>query len=106
MASSFPSSTGPSGDATLSPQAERLARRRAGTKMGWYLHASVYLLVNLGLVLLSFGQGRSWAAYPLLGWGLGLMIHGLVVFVVTAPGGGLYARLLARERRALQREPW
>ena len=31
---------------------ERLARRRAGAKMGWYIHASVYLLVNLLLVAL------------------------------------------------------
>ena len=26
---------------------ERLARRRAGAKMGWYIHAAVYLAVNL-----------------------------------------------------------
>lgn len=80
---------------------ERLARRRAGAKMGWYIHAAVYLLVNVGLVALSMGQGRSWAAYPLLGWGLGLLVHGFIVFV---PGGGLYERLLARERRSLQQK--
>ena len=82
---------------------ERLARRRAGAKMGWYIHAAVYLLVNVGLVALSMGQGRSWAAYPLLGWGLGLLVHGFVVFAAI-PGGGLYERLLARERRALQQK--
>ena len=26
---------------------ERLARKRAGAKLGWYMHAGVYLLVNL-----------------------------------------------------------
>ncbi len=90
----------------LSRDAERLARRRAGAKMGWYAHAAVYLLVNLGLVILSVGQGRNWAAYPLLGWGLGLLAHGFAVFAAR-PGGSLYERLLARERRALQqRDPW
>ncbi len=90
----------------LSRDAERVARRRAGAKMGWYVHAAVYLLVNLGLVALSAGQGRSWAAYPLLGWGLGLLVHGLAVFAAM-PGGSLYERLLARERRVLQqRDPW
>lgn len=80
---------------------ERTARRRAGAKMGWYIHAFVYVVVNLGLVALSASRGHSWAVYPLMGWGLGLMIHGAVVWFV-ASGGGLYDRLVARERRALQ----
>lgn len=50
---------------------ERLARRRAGAKMGWYVHAFVYVLVNLGLVAISAANGRSWAMYPLIGWGWG-----------------------------------
>ena len=41
---------------------ERLARRRAGAKMGWYIHASVYLLVNLLLVALSVGSGQDGAS--------------------------------------------
>ncbi|OUM03220.1 2TM domain-containing protein [Variovorax sp. JS1663] len=82
---------------------ERLARRRAGAKMGWYIHATVYLLVNLFLVLLASSRGQNWAMYPLLGWGLGLLIHGAVVFFV-APGGNLYDRILERERRALRGE--
>lgn len=79
---------------------ERLARRRAGAKLGWYIHATVYLAVNLFLVLLAASRGHTWAVYPLLGWGLGLLIHGVVVFFV-APSGSLYGRLLERERRAL-----
>jgi hypothetical protein len=79
---------------------ERLARRRAGAKMGWYVHAFVYVLVNLGLVGLSASRGHTWAIYPLMGWGLGLLIHGAVIWFV-APGGGFYDRLVERERRAL-----
>jgi hypothetical protein len=81
-------------------EVERLARRRAGAKMGWYVHAFVYVLVNLGLVGLSAARGHTWAIYPLMGWGLGLLVHGAVVWFV-APGGGLYDRLVERERRAL-----
>ena len=81
-------------------QIERLARRRAGAKMGWYIHASVYVVVNLVLMLLSASRGGNWAVYPLLGWGLGLAIHGAVVFFAMQ-GNGLYERLLERERRAL-----
>ena len=86
---------------------ERAARRRAGAKMGWYIHATVYVAVNSMLALISTLDGRHWAMYPALGWGLGLAIHGAVVFVATG-GGGLYQRLLQqeRERMSLQRDPW
>jgi hypothetical protein len=88
-------------DSSNHDQLERLARRRAGAKMGWYIHATVYVLVNLFLVLLATSRGQDWAMYPLLGWGLGLLIHGAVVFFV-APGGNLYGRLLERERKAMR----
>jgi hypothetical protein len=80
---------------------ERLARKRAGSKLGWYLHASLYLLVNLVLFAMSshgFGQ-RPWSVFPLLGWGLGLALHGIAVFML----GGLRERLVDRERERLQR---
>lgn len=86
---------------------ERLARKRACAKMGWYIHAVVYFAVNLLLVGLSVMSGRGWAIFPILGWGLGLAIHGLVVFLATG-GGGLYERLVQQERQriSLQRDAW
>ena len=48
---------------------ERLARKRAGAKLGWYMHAGVYLLVNLLLITLSAASGRHWAVYPRAGMG-------------------------------------
>ncbi|MBV7544472.1 2TM domain-containing protein [Acidovorax sp. sic0104] len=78
---------------------ERLARKRAGAKLGWYMHAGVYLLVNLLLITLSATSGRHWAVYPALGWGLGLAIHGIVVFLVA--GGGLHERMVQAERNRL-----
>lgn len=90
----------------LSPEEiERLARRRAGAKLGWYLHALVYVVVNLFLFALSayaFGQ-RPWSVFPLLGWGLGLALHGAAVFML-GDGSPLRERLLERERERLQRE--
>jgi len=86
---------------------ERQARRRAGAKMGWFIHAGVYVAVNLLLATLSAMGDRHWAVYPAMGWGLGLAIHGIVVFLVTG-GGGLHERLLETERRKLRgaQEPW
>lgn len=86
---------------------DRLAHKRAAARMGWYVHAAVYLLVNLGLCAIAFLSGRNWAVYPLLGWGMGLAIHGAVV-LLAMPGAGLYQRLLQNERTRLQsrRDPW
>jgi hypothetical protein len=90
---------------TLSPEEiERLAQRRAGAKLGWYTHAVVYVLVNLFIFAISrhgFGT-RPWSVYPLLGWGLGLALHGVSVFVLGT-GGSLRERLVQSERERLRR---
>ena len=84
--------------------AERLARRRAGAKLGWLIHAIVYLLVNTLLVTLSLSSGRDWAVFPLLGWGLGLAVHGAVVFITTG-GDGIYDRMVQAERERVAQQP-
>ena len=82
---------------------ERTARRRAAMKMGWLVHALVYVAVNAMLALLSVQGGKPWAMVPALGWGLGLAIHGLAVFIGIG-GGGLYDRQIQRERARLTKE--
>ena len=86
-------------------QLDRLARRRAGAKLGWYLHALVFITANAGLAAGLTGQ--NWAIFPALGWGLGLGIHGAVVFLAMA-GGGWRERLVQQERERLlaRRDPW
>lgn len=87
----------------LTPEQEKLARKRAGAKKGWYIHASVFILVNLFLLFKSAAMGQHWALYPAFGWGLGLLIHGFVVFFAGS-GAGLHQALLERERQRLQRQ--
>ena len=90
----------------LSPEEiDHLARKRAGAKLGWYAHAAVYVLVNLFLFSVSlYGFGsRRWSLAPLLGWGLGLALHGVAVFVLGS-GSGLRERMVQKERDKLQRE--
>lgn len=84
---------------------DQLARRRANAKLGWYVHALAFVLVNALIFAMSryaFGT-RPWSVYPLLGWGLGLVLHGVSVFLLGS-GDGLRERMVQREREALQRE--
>ncbi|WP_291518229.1 2TM domain-containing protein [Acidovorax sp.] len=83
---------------------EQLARRRSNAKLGWYMHALAFVLVNAVIFAMSrhaFGT-RPWSVYPLLGWGLGLVLHGVSVFLLGS-GSGLRERMVQREREALQR---
>lgn len=84
---------------------ERLAHKRAGAKLGWYIHATVYVLVNLFIFAISrYGFGhRPWSVFPLLGWGVGLALHGISVFMLGT-GGGLRERLVQQERERLKRQ--
>lgn len=80
---------------------DRLARKRAGAKLGWYLHATLYVLVNVVLALLSSAHGKHWAIFPALGWAIGLAAHGLAVFVLGS-GSHLRERMVQAERERLQ----
>jgi hypothetical protein len=93
---------------SLSPrELERLARKRAGAQMGWYIHALVFVVVNTALAAMAALQGRYGAMLPALGWGLGLAVHGVVVFL-RLHHTHLFHTLLQRERQRLQtlRDPW
>ena len=81
----------------------RLAERRARAKMGFFIHLAVYLAVNTGLIVLSLFALRhnGLAVLPAMGWGLGLAIHGAVVFFAGS-GSSLHRRLVEGELARLQ----
>ncbi|HPW00771.1 MAG TPA: 2TM domain-containing protein, partial [Oscillospiraceae bacterium] len=49
----------------------------------------------------AFGD-RPWSVFPLLGWGLGVALHGVSVFVLGS-GSGLRERMVQKERERLRR---
>jgi len=82
---------------------EREARRRVGMKMGFYIHAFVFVLVNVGLFALNLAVGGTrWAHFPAYGWAVGLAIHGIVVYA-RVQGYGLREAMLQREIERLRR---
>lgn len=60
------------------------ARRRMEELKGFYVHLGVYLAVNLGLFLINYltSRGNWWFYWPLIGWGIAVVIHAFTVFGV------------------------
>ncbi len=81
---------------------EARALYRVRRKMGFYIHATVYVLVHLGF-LVSFLLGyRSRPFFP-WPWAIGLFVHGAITFM-RLQGEGLRERLLRQEIERLRRE--
>ena len=64
-----------------------LAKDRVEKKIGFMIHAGVYVLVNAGLITLNLTRSpdKYWFIWPLGGWGIGLAFH---AFKVYSTGGG------------------
>jgi uncharacterized membrane protein len=63
------------------------ARERVAKLRGFYIHATVYVLVNLFLIAVNLigSPHYLWFFYPLVGWGIGLGMHALTVFGSVGP---------------------
>lgn len=62
-------------------QAYREARDRAEMIQGFYIHLLVYAVINAGMFALNWvtrgDAGSWWFQWPLIIWGVGLLIHAL-----------------------------
>ena len=55
-------------------------------KVGFYFHLSIYIAVNTLLFVINFSTATPyfWPKWPLMGWGIGLLFHGLSVFLFSS----------------------
>ena len=67
--------------AALTPEAKLArARRRVAALKGFYIHLGVFALVLIALLVVNIvAGGRWWVAWVFLGWGIGVLSHGLAV---------------------------
>ncbi|WP_432671423.1 2TM domain-containing protein [Flavobacterium sp. SM2513] len=58
------------------------AQKKVEDLKGFYGNLSSYIFVNIGLLILNLLTSPEylWFFYPLLGWGIGVAIHGMSVF--------------------------
>ena len=58
------------------------AKERVDALRGFYIHLTVYVIVNLFLFLLDIfaSPDTLWFYWPLLGWGIALVLHAVSVF--------------------------
>jgi len=59
------------------------AKKRVNALKGFYIHLTVYVVVNLMLFSINMivSPDSLWFFWPLMGWGIGLAFHALSVFV-------------------------
>ena len=58
------------------------ARKRVEEIKGFYGNLIAYVVVNVGLMVLNLltSPGYLWFFWPMLGWGIGVLFHGMKVF--------------------------
>jgi len=68
----------------------QIARKRVEEKKGFFSHLIAYVLVNVILIIIwafTTPGGFPWFIFPLCGWGIGILFHGLGVFVFNKETG-------------------
>jgi hypothetical protein len=74
------------------------AKEIVEVKISFLIHLTVYVLVNAFLIVINLITNKYtlWFVWPLMGWGIGLLIHGIVAFL--SPGlSRLRERMIEKE---------
>ena len=79
-------------------EAYKRAKQRVAAKMGFYRHLTVYVAVCILLIIINFSISTQylWVIWPVMGWGLAVLLHGLRVFV-SPRESAITEEMIARE---------
>jgi len=79
----------------------RRAEQRADAKLSFRAHLIAYVVVNAGLVAINLftSPGYFWAIWPMIGWGIGIVAHGIAVYY---DGGDMRERVIKAELERLR----
>ncbi len=81
---------------------DKKVRKRVAAKIGVYIHAAAYVVGNLMLVAINLAVSREhpWFIWPLMGWGVGLFFHAMVVYAFLE-GSPIRERMVERELKRI-----
>ena len=83
-------------------QIYKQAEKRVEAKRGFFIHLTVYIAVNILLVIIwrfVAGAGFPWFLFPIAVWGIAVIIHAISVF-----RGKSDSAAIAREAEKIRRE--
>ena len=73
------------------------AEKHAEEKIGFYIHFTVYIMVNLLLIIIWYTangpESFPWFIFAMVGWSIGIVVH----FVAVFAGGSYKDKLIAKE---------
>jgi len=74
------------------------AKKKVEARISFYIHLGIYLAVMtlLTILNLTIAGDYFWAMWPMIGWGSGVIVHGLFNFVFS-PGTAMKDRLIEKE---------
>ena len=63
-------------------ESQQTARKSAKAKVEFRIHMINYIVINtlLAIINLTLTPGYIWFKWPLLGWGIGIILHALNVY--------------------------
>jgi len=87
----------------------RLAKKRAGARVGFMIHATVFVAVGLLFLVMSqtgitphaAPHHAHWPMFPMAGWAIGLFFHGLAVYA-RGPFSGIRERMIQSELQRIR----
>ena len=81
-------------------EAHKRAKKKVQAKLGFFIHVSVYLGVNILLIIINLLTSPEyiWFKWPLIGWGIGLFFHAMSIFVFSGKPA-LTERIIEKEMK-------
>ena len=74
------------------------AKKSVEAKLEFYRHFAIYIGVNILLIIINLitSPDTLWFVWPLLGWGIGIVVHAVRVFIVPT-GSSFKDRMIEQE---------
>ena len=98
------------GNATSEADARlmKLAKKRVKAKREFVWHLATYVLVNSFLIFIFLTTsgifGYFWPMWPIMGWGLGLALHGVSLALTLSDNTGSDNKIMEEYNRLKQSE--